>query len=67
MAVMEAELLREVNRYLRANDMPRTKFGRLAVNDPRLVDDLTNGRTLRAATRQRVVTFLRAPAEQARA
>ncbi|WP_443026150.1 MULTISPECIES: hypothetical protein [unclassified Sphingomonas] len=24
--------------------MPRTKFGRLAVNDPRLVDDLRNGR-----------------------
>lgn len=37
-------ILGKIERYLRRYDMPRTKFGRLAVNDPRLVDDLRNGR-----------------------
>lgn len=37
-------ILGKIERYLRQTGMPRTKFGRLAVNDPRLVDDLRNGR-----------------------
>lgn len=37
-------ILGKIERYLRRYGMPRTKFGRLAVNDPRLVDDLRNGR-----------------------
>lgn len=38
------ELLFEIDRFLRATRMPMTKFGRLAVNDPRLVHDLRRGR-----------------------
>ena len=34
----------KIDRYLRRTQMPPTKFGRLAVNDPRLVGDLTRGR-----------------------
>lgn len=37
-------LLIRIDRYLRETAMPATKFGRLAVNDPRLVSDLRRGR-----------------------
>lgn len=37
-------LLIEIDRYLRLTGMPPTKFGRLTVNDPRLVGDLRRGR-----------------------
>jgi hypothetical protein len=33
-----------IDRYLRRTNMPPTRFGRLAVNDPRLVGDLKRGR-----------------------
>ncbi|TPG18606.1 hypothetical protein EAH79_00165 [Sphingomonas koreensis] len=51
-------VLRKVERFLRSSDMPPTKFGRLAINDPRLVRDLRNGRELRARTARRVEAFL---------
>lgn len=51
---------RKIELYLRRTGMPATKFGRLAVNDPRLVGDLRNGRELRAATAARVEAFLSA-------
>ncbi|WP_372340578.1 hypothetical protein [Sphingomonas sp. BT-65] len=50
-----------MERYLRKHDMPQTKFGRLAVRDPRLVGDLRNGRELRARTLARVEAFLASP------
>jgi hypothetical protein len=34
----------KIDRYLRQTRMPPTRFGRLAVNDPRLVGDLRRGR-----------------------
>ncbi|HVI99779.1 MAG TPA: hypothetical protein VM657_12020 [Sphingomonas sp.] len=37
-------ILGKVEHFLRRSDMPRTRFGRIAVNDPRLVDDLRRGR-----------------------
>lgn len=37
-------LLRQIERFLRQTDMPWTKFGRLAAQDPRFVADLRNGR-----------------------
>jgi hypothetical protein len=37
-------ILLKIDRYLRATGMPPTKFGRLAVRDPRLVRDLRAGR-----------------------
>jgi len=51
---------REVERFLRRTGMPPTKFGRLAVNDPRFVLDLRNGREPRSATAARVVDFITA-------
>ena len=37
-------LLVTIDRYLRGTGMPPTTFGRLEVNDPRLVGDLRRGR-----------------------
>lgn len=37
-------LIIEIDRFLRRTRMPETKFGRLAVRDPRLVHDLRLGR-----------------------
>ena len=51
-------LLRQIERFLRATDMPWTKFGRLAVGDPRFVGDLRNGRTPREAMVKRVEAFI---------
>ncbi|MEG3179374.1 hypothetical protein [Sphingomonas sp. LT1P40] len=54
-------ILNRVERYLRKHGLPQTKFGRLAVNDPRLVGDLRNGRELRTGTLKRVEAFLMTP------
>jgi hypothetical protein len=51
-------LLIEIDRYLRTTAMPVTKFGRLAVNDPRLVGDLRRGRQLGKKVTARVRTFI---------
>ncbi|MET3827174.1 MULTISPECIES: hypothetical protein [Sphingomonas] len=51
-------VLHKIDCYLRATAMPRTKFGRLAVGDPRLVDDLRRGREPGARMVQRIETFL---------
>ena len=53
-------VLPKIQRFLRRSGMPATKFGRLAINDPRLVGDLRNGRELRAPTVARVEAFLAA-------
>lgn len=41
---MEHTLLQKVERFLKEADMPPSVFGRRAVCDPRLVDDLRAGR-----------------------
>lgn len=51
-------VLRKVERYLQRSQMPATKFGRLAVRDPRLVHDLRNGREPRAAMVARIEAFI---------
>jgi len=51
-------LIRKIERFLSQHAMPRTKFGRLAAHDPRLVDDLRNGREPRPATQARVEHFM---------
>lgn len=51
-------LLWDINRYCRRTGMPPTKFGRLAVNDPRFVLDLMNGREPGPATRAKVAAFI---------
>lgn len=51
-------LISRIERFLRQTDMPWTKFGRLAVSDPRFVADLRNGRLPRPATERRVEHFM---------
>ena len=51
-------LLPRIDRYLRHTATPPTKFGRQAVNDPRLVEDLRNGRELGPRVSARVKRFL---------
>ncbi|ODP36697.1 hypothetical protein [Sphingomonas turrisvirgatae] len=51
-------ILGKVERYLREHGVAQTRFGRMAVGDPRLVGDLRNGRELRPATRERVEAFM---------
>ncbi len=51
-------LLQRIEKHLRASGMKETRFGRLAINDPRLVGDLRRGRELRARTAARVERFL---------
>ncbi|ATY32168.1 hypothetical protein [Sphingomonas psychrotolerans] len=51
---------RKIEKYLRRTQMPATKFGRLALGDPRLVLDLRNGRELRPPTVARLEAFLAA-------
>lgn len=51
-------LLREIEKFLRRTGMPATKFGRLAVSDPRLVLDLRNGREPRRRMVTRVEHFM---------
>ncbi len=51
-------LLVEIDRYLRVTGMPATKFGRLAVGDPRLVGDLRRGRMPRDKMVAQVEAFM---------
>ncbi|MEK9211966.1 hypothetical protein [Sphingomonas sp. 2378] len=52
------ELLGVIERYLKDSQMPETKFGRLAVNDPRLVSDLRKGREPGPSMIERVTRFI---------
>ena len=51
-------LLMTIERFLRDWHLPATKFGRLAVRDPRLVHDLRNGREPGSRMRCRVEHFM---------
>lgn len=51
-------LIRKIERFLSLHRMARTRFGRLAAQDPRFVDDLRNGREPRPATAARVEHFM---------
>lgn len=48
----------EIEDFLRRSRMPETRFGRLAVNDPRLVSDMRRGRQLGDAIRARIAAFI---------
>ena len=52
------QLRRRIELYLRRTRTPPTRFGREAVNDPRFVFDLRNGREVRPATASRVHAWL---------
>lgn len=49
-ALPSADLLGEILRACAVTGMTHSRFGRVAVADPRLVSDLRNGRELRPAT-----------------
>ena len=51
-------LLPRIERFLRVTGMPWTKFGRLAIGDPRIVGDLRNGRTPRTEMAERLEHFM---------
>jgi 2,4-dienoyl-CoA reductase-like NADH-dependent reductase (Old Yellow Enzyme family) len=51
-------LLERIERHLKRTRMPPTRFGREAINDPKFVFDLRDGREPRTATVQRVLDYL---------
>jgi hypothetical protein len=50
---------RQVELFLRQQGMPPTKFGRLAVSDPRLVLDMRMGREIRPNMKERLAEFMK--------
>jgi hypothetical protein len=52
------ELLEQIETYLVRTKTPPSKFGRMAVGDPRFVDDLRSGRRPRRRTQERVEIYL---------
>lgn len=52
------ELLEQVESYLAQTKVPPSTFGRMAVGDPRFVQDLRLGRRLRRKTQERVRRYL---------
>ena len=51
-------LIRAVEKFLRDNDIPATRFGRESVRDPRLVFDLRNGREPGERIKRRIEHFM---------
>lgn len=51
-------LIMTIERFLKEHAMPPTRFGRLAVRDPRFVLDLRMGREPGSRTRCRVEHFM---------
>lgn len=51
-------LIRKIEAFMRQTKMPQTRFGRLAVGDPRLVADLRGGRSPRPKMERRVEHFM---------
>lgn len=51
-------LLRKIEIFLNETDMAWTRFGRLAVRDPRFVQDLRNGRQPGKTVAERVEYFM---------
>ena len=55
------ELLEQVEAYLARTRVPPSTFGRMALGDPRFVDDLRSGRRPRPKTQERVCAYLNLP------
>ena len=51
-------LLRRIERHLRRHAMAPTRFGREAANDPRLIEDLRNGRQAGARVAARITAYM---------
>lgn len=57
-------VLVKIDYYLKKTAMSPTRFGRLAVNDPRLVGDLRNGREPGVRMIARIEAFLARAVDQ---
>ena len=57
------ELLKQVEAYLARTRVPPSTFGRMALGDPRFVDDLRSGRRPRRKTQERVWAYMFAPSQ----
>ena len=55
---MDAIFLIKVRAYMARTGMAQTMFGRATINDPRLIDDLINGREPRPRTKARIDAFI---------
>lgn len=58
---------RLVERFLREQDLPPTKFGRLAASDPRLVLDMRMGREIRPEMETKLRQFMAAHSRSSQA
>lgn len=45
--------------FLEKTHIPTYKIGRLAINDPKFVTNVRNGREFREATQEKVIKFMR--------
>lgn len=54
----DADILTEIEAFRERTGLPATTFGRKAIGDANLVEDLQAGRELRRATEQKVRTFM---------
>jgi hypothetical protein len=54
------QILERIERLRARTGMAQTRVGREAINDPRLVSDLHNGRRLQGATVRRIEAWLAA-------
>ena len=51
-------LIEEIEAFMAAQSMSATAFGQKAINDPRFVHDLRNGRDFKSSTGDRVRKFM---------
>lgn len=58
-------ITRLIERFLRDQELPPTKFGRLAAGDPRLVLDIRMGREIRPEMEQKLRHFMLTYGQQA--
>lgn len=59
-------ITRLIERFLRDQDLPPTKFGRLAARDPRLVLDIRMGREVRPEMETKLRHFMATYGNQAK-
>lgn len=64
---MEQTLLAEVRAFLAQHDMSQSRFGRLAVNDHKVVAQMEAGRRMWPETEARIRRFMQSYRAEARA
>ncbi len=51
-------MLSEIEAFMKLKQLPPTRFGREAMNDPRFVFDLRRGREMGRKTQRRVAAYI---------